>query len=60
MDRFLDEMSKRFGIDIIFKKACDTADESLKRYEQLMYKKLDKNKDGEINGNICSKWARKC
>ena len=55
MDRFLDEMSKRFGIDIIFKKACDTADESLKRYEQLMYKKLDKNKDGEINGNICSK-----
>ena len=51
-DRFSDEMSKRFGIDIIFKKACDTADDSLKRYEQLMYKKLDKNKGGEINGNI--------
>ena len=55
MDRFLDEMSKRFGIDIIFKKACKNTDESLKRYEQLMYKKLDKNKDGEINGNIRSK-----
>ena len=55
MDRFLDEMSKRYGIDIIFKKACDTADESLKRYEQLIYKKLDKNEGGEINGNICSK-----
>ena len=55
MDRFLDELSKRYGIDIIFKKACDTADESLKRYEQLIYKKLDKNKDGEINGDICSK-----
>ena len=23
MDRFLDEMSKRYGIDIIFKKACN-------------------------------------
>ena len=45
MDRLLDEMSKRFGIDIIFKKACEAADDSLKRYEQLMYKKLDKNKE---------------
>ena len=52
MDRFSDEMSKRFGIDIIFKKACENADESLKRYEQLIYKKLDKNKGGEINGNV--------
>lgn len=52
MDRFLDEFSKYYGIDILFKKACDTADESLKRYEQLMYKKLDKNKEGEINGDI--------
>ena len=40
MDRFLDELSKR--------------------YEQLMYKKLDKIKEGEINGNVRSKWARKC
>ena len=55
MDRFLDELTKRYGIDILFKKACDAADDSLRRYEQLMYKKLDKNKDGEINGNICSK-----
>ena len=55
MDRFSDEMSKRFGIDIIFKKACDTADDSLKRYEQLIYKKLDKNKGCEINGDICTK-----
>ena len=31
MDRFLDEMSKRYGIDIIFKKECDTEDEYLKR-----------------------------
>ena len=45
MDRFLDELSKRYGIDIIFKKACDTADESLKRYQKLMYKKLDKDKE---------------
>ena len=52
MDRFSDEMSKRFGIDIIFKKACDAADDSLKRYEELIYKKLDKNKGGEINGNV--------
>ena len=55
MDRFLDELSKRYELDILFKKACDAADDSLKRYEQLMYKKLDKNKDGEINGDICSK-----
>ena len=55
MDRFLDELSKYYEIDILFKKACDTADDSLKRYEQLMYKKLDKNERGEINGNIRSK-----
>ena len=55
MDRFLDELSKRYGIDILFKKACDSADESLKRYEQLMYKKLNKIKEGEINGNVRSK-----
>ena len=55
MDRFLDELSKYYGIDILFKKACDTADDSLKRYEQLMYKKLDKNERGEINGNVRSK-----
>lgn len=29
-------------LEISFQKLCDTADDSLKRYEQLMYKKLDK------------------
>ena len=44
MKRFLDEISKTYDLDIIFKKACQNTDESLKRYEQLIYKKLDENK----------------
>ena len=45
MNNFLDELSKKYGIDIIFKKANENAEDCLKAYEQLIYKKLNENKE---------------
>ena len=45
MDKFVEGINAIYDFEIYFQKLCDTVDNSIKRYEQLMYKKLSENKE---------------
>ena len=45
MNKFVEWMKAIYDLEISFQKLCDTVDNSFKRYEQLMYKKLGENKE---------------
>ena len=45
MDKFVEGIKAIYDLEISFQKLCDTVDNSFKRYEQLMYKKLGENKE---------------
>ena len=47
MDKFVEGMKAIYDFEISFQKLCDTVDNSFKRYEQLMNKKLGENKEVE-------------
>ena len=45
MCKFVERIKAIYDFEISFQKLCDTVDNSFKRYEQLMNKKLDENKE---------------
>ena len=45
MNKFVEGMKAIYDLEISIQKLCDTVDNSFKRYEQLMYKKLGENKE---------------
>ena len=44
---FFEEIKPIYDFEISFQKLCDTVDNSSKRCEQLIYKKLGENKEVE-------------
>ena len=47
MNKFVEGIEAIYDFEISFQKLCDTVDNSFKRYEQLMNKKLGENKEVE-------------
>lgn len=47
MNKFVERIKAIYDFEISFQKLCDTVDNSFKRYEQLMNKKLGENKEVE-------------
>ena len=45
MYKFVEGIKAIYDFEISFQKLCDTVDNSFKRYEQLMYKKLGENEE---------------
>ena len=45
MNKFVEGIKAIYDFEISFQKLCDTVDNSFKRYEKLMYKKLGENKE---------------
>lgn len=45
MNKFVEGINAIYDFEISFQKLCDTVDNSFKRYEQLMNKKLGENKE---------------
>lgn len=45
MDKFVEGIKAIYDLEKSFQKLCDTVDNSFKRCEQLMYKKLGENKE---------------